>query len=510
MSPFILGYVFRKRSFLHALKPRSSSPALLASMLCVAAQTSEVKFLTAHPATRGRICQRLFDLTVSLLKPLSYDPLATTFAGTSLSGVGRGSGAAGVSGAIGTEGSNRDDGTSQPYGALDEVATYIHLATVVSASEHKGSSLRWWNAAWSLARELKLGRELPPHEMPSPDVDMSGSEVPPVTEEEREERRRTWWLLYIVDRHLSLCYNKPLFFLDAECEELLLPMDDTLWQAGEEYTDPSAAGMGINSPDIFSNMPRRGPGYECTGHSVFGFFLPLMMILGEIVDLNHARNHPRLGRRSGFVKEWEEHTNEISAQLHAYEQSLQNFGRRHSSVQHSRPEFPGLDTYNQQRDAAVFSPSNPPHGDYPSRETSIQTQIVIAYGTHILHVLHILLTGQCHDPITLLSSPPHFLSSPQFVSATGHAIAAAEALEGVLEHDPGLEFMPFFFGVYLLQGSFMLLFCAERFTPLGGEGGGEAEGGVGEWKEQVVKACEIVVRAHEACVVTLNTEYQVS
>jgi hypothetical protein len=31
----------------------------------------------------------------------------------------------------------------------------------------------------------------------------------------------------------------------------------------------------------------------------------------------------------------------------------------------------------------------------------------------------------------------------------------------------------------------------------------------GEASPSVVKACETIVRAHEACVVTLNTEYQV-
>ena len=38
-----------------------------------------------------------------------------------------------------------------------------------------------------------------------------------ITEEEREERRRIWWLVYVVDRHLALCYNRPLFLLDIEC-----------------------------------------------------------------------------------------------------------------------------------------------------------------------------------------------------------------------------------------------------------------------------------------------------
>jgi hypothetical protein len=102
-------------------------------------------------------------------------------------------------------------------GGLDDVATYMHLAIVISASEYKAASLRWWNAAWSLARELKLGKEVPvtPPPEPNDDEDAQGeldmqhmggphpngpSSPVDFTEEQREERRRIWWLLYTVDR----------------------------------------------------------------------------------------------------------------------------------------------------------------------------------------------------------------------------------------------------------------------------------------------------------------------
>lgn len=101
-------------------------------------------------------------------------------------------------------------------GGLDDVATYMHLAIVISASEYKAASLRWWNAAWSLARELKLGKEVPVTPPPEPhDNDAQGeldmehlggphpngpSSPADFNEEHREERRRIWWLLYTVDR----------------------------------------------------------------------------------------------------------------------------------------------------------------------------------------------------------------------------------------------------------------------------------------------------------------------
>jgi hypothetical protein len=106
--------------------------------------------------------------------------------------------------------------TAGAPGGLDDVATYMHLAIVISASEYKAASLRWWNAAWSLARELKFGKEVPVTPPPEPsdedapgdlNVDNMGGTYTTgqhssvdYTEEQREERRRIWWLLFTVDR----------------------------------------------------------------------------------------------------------------------------------------------------------------------------------------------------------------------------------------------------------------------------------------------------------------------
>jgi len=49
---------------------------------------------------------------------------------------------------------------------------------------------------------------------------------------------------------------------------------------------------------------------------------------------------------------------------------------------------------------------------------------------------------------------------------------------------------------YLLQGSLILLLLADKLST--------------ETNDSVIRACETIVRAHEAAVVTLNTEYQVS
>ena len=490
-NPYILGYIFRKKSFLHPTEPRVCTPALLASMLWTAAQTSDAAFLNAQLDARARICQRLLELTINMLKPLihshpntviptpnpNYPQMAANDGGLGALVVPTHSGGHGVDRA-----------------QIDNLATYIHLATVVSASERKAASLRWWNAAWSLAREIRLGRELPsnPPEQHGNENNQGSNGVDGhprdnrknsveearrnatgyVSEEEREERRRTWWLLYMQDRHLALCYNRPMFFLNKECEGLLQPLDDDMFQAGRFDRNPDPAHR------------RRGLNIECTSHSVFGYFLPLMVILGEILDLNHARNRPRFGPRANKSKNWDDHTDEITQQLETYGQSLRDFeasGGHFQDTSHNEVVTPSV----------VSAGTNDSHS---ASELALQTKTVVAYGTHIMHVLHILLTGKW-DPIALLDDNDLWISSQSFVTATGHAVSAAEAVAEIIEDDPDLSFMPFFFGVYLLQGSFLLLLFADKLQ--------------GDVSPDVVKACETIVRAHEACVATLDTQYQV-
>jgi hypothetical protein len=482
-------------------------------MLWVAAQTSESPFLTSPPSARGKICQKLLELTVGLLKPLIHTPAeGTPGAGgnTVMNGIALG----GFGVALPGQAHEMEGGSPGASGQLDDVATYIHLATVVSASEYKAASLRWWNAAWSLARELKLGRELPPNMEHNESADIGDTQLDPngeavggapnsaggqvngnqpgvISDEEREERRRIWWLLYIVDRHLALCYNRPLYLLDIECDGLLQPENDVVWQSGEFY--PSD-----NRPEA-SYYRRQGPTFECTGHGIFGYFLPLMTMLGEIVDLNHARNHPRFGLRFRQGNEWDSQAHEIIQQLDAYGQSLKEFEAQnippqgHEGRQSTDGQPNGEGLHHDET-----SPSNHSVGTSTSHrmtEATLQTRIVVAYGTHLMHTLHILLNGKW-DPISLLDDNDLWISSQSFISATGHAVSAAEAINEILDYDPDLSFMPFFFGIYLLQGSFLLLLIADKLQ--------------GEASPSVVKACETIVRAHEACVVTLNTEYQVS
>ncbi len=479
-------------------------------MLWVAAQTSDAPFLTQLPSARGKICQKLLELTVNLLKPLIHTSSGDTspLSSPAIDGVSLGGLGVNIPNSMNMENiSGGDPGAFGAAGSLDDVVTYIHLATVVSASEYKGASMRWWNAAWSLARELKLGRELPSNApVTTPDVNEienngdiateledEGSNGA-ISEEEREERRRIWWLVYVMDRHLALCYNRPLSLLDIECEGLLQPMDDTEWQNGN--FGPFAADPALGDELIEEGGRARGPQFKCTGHSLFGYFLPLMTILGEIVDLHHARNHPRFGVGFRPAREWDDQQAEIVRHLETYEESLKNFEQQH---------FNASSEDKNEQSATLEMPSELDHLDSSSvrsahtstsrmTESDIQTRIVVSYGTHVMHVLHILLSSKW-DPINLLDDNDLWISSQSFITATGHAVSAAEAISNILEYDPGLEFMPFFYGIYLLQGSFLLLLIADKLQ--------------GEASPSVVRACETIIRAHEACVVTLSTEYQV-
>lgn len=207
VSPYVLGHVFRKNSFLRRDNPRVCSPALLASMLWIGCLTSESPYLASTPMARSQVSEKLINLTIGLLKPLvhqtpilseqepaSYNSTSVTH-GVTMGGFG-----------LPNQISEENIGLDMHFGNLDDVATYVNLGVVTSASEYKAASLRWWNAAWSLAREMRLGKEIvtPPsnlYDESTADNLESRNIYLGVSEEHREERRRMWWLLYTMDRY---------------------------------------------------------------------------------------------------------------------------------------------------------------------------------------------------------------------------------------------------------------------------------------------------------------------
>jgi hypothetical protein len=133
-------YVLRKASFLSTDSPRPSSPALLASMLWVAAVDDRAFSLSISPLQRRKICQFLCALTIRLLRPLIHvsfkDQEQTDNAGGSQD-------FAAAAAHHPFEGVGDDKGLVGPAGSLDDVITYIHVASIISSSEQKAASMRW-------------------------------------------------------------------------------------------------------------------------------------------------------------------------------------------------------------------------------------------------------------------------------------------------------------------------------------------------------------------------------
>jgi hypothetical protein len=72
-SPYVLTQIFRKKSFLRCVEPRTTSPALLAAMLWATAQTSDAKIFKTDICARPRICDQLYRVCTSLLSAAEHE-----------------------------------------------------------------------------------------------------------------------------------------------------------------------------------------------------------------------------------------------------------------------------------------------------------------------------------------------------------------------------------------------------------------------------------------------------
>lgn len=217
-----------------------------------------------------------------------------------------------------------------------------------------------------------------------------------------------------------------------------------------------------------------------------------MALLGDIIDLHFKRQHPRLGMVD------DSHIVAIISDLLAKcEASIEKLGRGTGLIEDGASPSTGLSIktlvskYTPVPPTAL--PARPP--DTTAKDHS-HSQLVTAYSTHILHVLHVLLHGKW-DAISMLDDDDDWITSTRFNNCASRAIAASQAVSQILKFDPELTFMPYLFGIYLLQGSFILLLFADRMPRVGAN-------------QSVELACETIVRAHEVCVVTLSTEFQAS
>ncbi|KGO46253.1 Transcription factor, fungi [Penicillium expansum] len=481
-SPF--PNILHRSSFLRD-EFRVTSPALLTSMLWMAAIDHRAS-LSIPPSQHRKICQFLGDLTRALLQ--SSDDASPKNQEPSLAGLHCSSMAV--------------HPVMENDVQLDQVITYIHIASVVS-TEQEAAGMRWWKTAFSLARELKLNQEA--EIVPDFDKQINGlaqsfadglSNLPKdpnfshsngtqsslnsafeqihdsfeihdqsyhvSTEEHNEERRRIWWLLYIIDRHLALSHNRPPEILDSECGNLLLPLDETLWQGGSVHSNSlHSQGLRCFHP-AKQNELQVFPGFRCRDSSIFGFFLPLMTITGEVMGLNNLRLEDNEACK---VTE-----TEVLSHLEVYQTSLSAF-MASSTVSAEVSNRPDMQLVQD-------------HG--------WQTQTVVAYSSYLVQVLHTSLVGKWDWQFLL--EDKEFWTSPAFTSTISHSLDAAFWLRQILQLDPDISFIPYLFGIQLIQGSFPLLLIVERLQD--------------KSEEDILNACEIMMQATDSCLVTRNTYYQ--
>jgi xylanolytic transcriptional activator XlnR len=477
LTPCAPPLVFRRQSFLRHEQPRRSTRALLASMLWLSAQTADIPVLNASVARRKYVRRKLLELTTNLLKPLNEVSFGSGFPQS-----------------VGSSSQDRPSGEgefsshSDMADSVDEIMAYVHLAMVTSASEFKGASLRWWNVAFSLAHEAKLHQEITeslfdgmsdaddadsPHPLLSSSYPHESLQNFRLDDERKEERQRIWWFLYTMDRHLSFSYNKPLCLLDSECQNLNRPCDDTTWQSDQAYNQSEAHPLG------------KGPWFECTGPTFFGFFTPLMALLGEIVYFVQAQNHPRFGVSQSTLLDWKNWEKGIEDRLKLYQQGLETLLLAPTTRD---------DTEQGADFQARGSISNPTTSSPPTSAAPVRNRIAYAYSKIILHVLFILLMGKW-DPHTLLNVSNDWLSSAAFGRAIGHAVDAASSAEMLLDLDPDAHFMPFFINIYLFHGSMPILLVADRV-------GHDAAAAI-------VHAADTMVRVQETGAIRMPAEYQV-
>lgn len=117
----------------------------------------------------------------------------------------------------------------------DDVLSVILITIMVSGGDMKASAVYWWQKAVQWARQLGL------HQLDSPHASQAG---PTVTSPDangdtrtavqsayqREQQRRTFWLLYCLDRHLALSYNREPLLVDGE-HFVFQPLSEDQWQS---------------------------------------------------------------------------------------------------------------------------------------------------------------------------------------------------------------------------------------------------------------------------------------
>ena len=182
------------------------------------------------------------------------------------------------------------DAQLAPSPKADDVLTLILITIVISGGDFKQECLVWWHKTVRLSQSMGLNRQDGAcTELDSGCVDplcklhVRGSAGITMAEiESEEELRRVFWLIFSLDRHLALSYNGNLLIHDDEVR-VYVPLPDEVW---EDFDDLSSDSLAHRS---------YGPPALVTGTGFFEYFLPLMTLLGDVIETHRRSSHPRLG-----------------------------------------------------------------------------------------------------------------------------------------------------------------------------------------------------------------------
>ncbi|OKP04975.1 Xylanolytic transcriptional activator xlnR [Penicillium subrubescens] len=215
------------------------------------------------------------------------------------------------------------------------------------------------------------------------------------------------------------------------------PLPEGLWQS-------------LDTADLNSiHACPLGPPTQISGTGFFEYFLPLARVLGHIIDLHHLRGHPTLGQFISLdaIRRIEVMISQREQELLDLEGQTGPFCSNHATdplfaQQPSEGSSGGVESFGSPSHAANKDPNLP---------------LVKIYSTYLLHVFYILLRGKW-DPISMMEDNDDWITSENFLICASHALSATSMVSQILSMDPEMTFMPYLFGIYLLQGSLFSFF----------------------------------------------------
>ncbi|KFZ20702.1 hypothetical protein V502_03051 [Pseudogymnoascus sp. VKM F-4520 (FW-2644)] len=241
--------------------------------------------------------------------------------------------------------------------------------------------------------------------------------------ESAEERRRLWWATWIVDRHSALSFNLRTQLTEVSCQNLRRPVPDTLWESSEPLSQIEGSMM-------------IGANHEVFDLDLFGVFIPLSYILGEILEYHFLRQHSTFGSSHHTISLFQRKIEvRLEEWANSFQMVLKFFMEKHQPLT--------LADYAERR---MTDTNTTPH--------------IAMYAEHMYHCMWILLYGKLD--LGLMYGDTEWLSSTEFLKAGDHAVYCAKIAADILVIDPHLRLYYRYFGTYLLQSSFVLLIIVQK------------------------------------------------